>query len=80
MLYKNLFICSLVLMMTACASLMPPSAPVPLQANLREPCPDLPPLIDGSAAAALRWSVATAKQYLECQASQARGVQAVGTQ
>ena len=77
MLFKKLFTAMCVLTMTACASLTPPSTPPPLQASLRQPCPDLPPLTDGIGATALRWMTGTARMYRECQAAQARGVEAV---
>jgi hypothetical protein len=56
------------LTMTACASSTPRS-PDALQppASLRQPCPDLSQLNDGTGAALLRWGVVTARLYRECQ-------------
>jgi hypothetical protein len=36
-------------------------------ASLRQPCPDLSQLNDGTGAALLRWGVVTARLYRECQ-------------
>ena len=63
---KSLFICVSALMMTACASLTLPSAPVEIQASLRQPCPPLEPLADPTGKTVLKWGVATAKAYRLC--------------
>lgn len=42
-------------------------------ANLRQPCPDLDEVKDGTGKTLLRWSVATARMYRECQ-DRARGL------
>ncbi len=64
-------------LMTACAS--PPvlsTPPTPLQASLREPCPPLNQLTDGSAASVLRWIEQTAKAYGVCASRHLETVQA----
>lgn len=59
--------CFAIVTMTACASPVTPSPrPIALQASLRQPCPPLPDLPDGSAATALRWIGQAAKLYGEC--------------
>lgn len=58
--------CALIL--TACGSSMPllPDSSQP-PANLRQPCPDLQQLSDGTGGAVLKWGVGAAHQYRECQ-------------
>ena len=57
----------LALTMTACAAPKQPSPPpTALQASLRQPCPPLPVLPDGTAATALRWIGQASKLYGEC--------------
>ncbi len=61
-------------MLMACApsvTLLPDRAALP--PDLVQPCPSLPPLIDGTAGAVLRWALDTIEQYGEC----ARGKQAL---
>lgn len=66
MLLRSLFTAMLVLMMTGCANLTPRSEPAPIQASLRQPCPELDPLSDITGKAVLKWSVATVKAYRLC--------------
>lgn len=48
-----------------------------IPASLRQPCPDLIEPVDGTAGAVLRWGVATARMYRECQDRHRRTVEAV---
>lgn len=65
-------------MLTGCASSAPPSVePLQIPASLRQPCPDLAEPADGTAGALLKWGVATAKLYRECQDRHRRVVEAV---
>lgn len=66
----------LVLTMTGCASFARPSQAVPLQADLREPCPDLEEPTGGTRAEMLRWSTETVHAYQECQSKHRRVVEA----
>ena len=52
--------------MPGCSSLTTASAPVPLQASLRQPCPPLDLLADPTGKTVLRWSVATVRAYRLC--------------
>jgi hypothetical protein len=76
MLWRSLFIATCVWMTTACASLVTQSPDPTLEASLRQPCPDLPPLADGTAATVLRWITETAEAYEVCQSRHARTVEA----
>ncbi len=53
-------------MLMGCASSPKPSAPPALPAALRQPCPELAPPVDGSAAAVLRTLTEWAGLYREC--------------
>ena len=75
--FKTLCIYMFALTTTACAQLAPPSAPPPPQASLRQPCPNLPELTDGTGATVLRWVTGAAEQYRECQSRHGRLVEAL---
>lgn len=73
---RSLYIAMLAFLIAGCASLTTSSKVRP-QANLRQQCPDLPQLDDGTRATVLKWITYTIKEYQECQSRVKRLVEAV---
>lgn len=71
-----LFTATCALMTTGCASSTPPSE-APIQASLRQPCPDLQSLEGTTGADVLPWAMVTVKAYRVCQDRHRRLVEAV---
>ena len=65
------------LMLPGCAQLVPVEPVIVRQpASLREPCPDLPRLADGSRGAVLTWIIGTQRLYAICASRQLRSTEA----
>lgn len=77
--WTALFIGMLVLTTTGCSSLTPRSQAVPIQASLRQACPDLVELADSKGATVLAWIRSTAREYRICQDRHRQLVQAIAT-
>ena len=73
---KNLSIAIFALILTGCALTPPQSEPQEIPANLATPCQPLQHLNDGTGGAVLKWSLAAAKQYADCQSRHKRLVEA----
>ena len=76
MLSKSLCTAICALTMTACASSPPTSPPVPLAANLRQPCPPLPSLDQPDGKSVLLWIRKAVGLYNECADRHDRTVEA----
>jgi len=63
---SGLFIATSALMLTACAPLTPRYEGPQIQASLRQNCPPLAEVRDGTAGTVLRWGVGAAQMYREC--------------
>lgn len=53
-------------LLTACGHLTTASASAEIPANLRQPCPQLPLLLDGDKATVLLWAEAAIDEYEAC--------------
>lgn len=74
---KNLCIAILVSMVTACGSSQPILQREALQANLRQPCPDLPSLDAADGKTVFLWSRSVVGLYNLCSDLHDKTVQAV---
>ena len=53
-------------MTTGCNSLPTKSEPPMLDAALRQPCPPVPQIVDGTKGSQLLWNLAMIRQYDDC--------------